>query len=265
MNPDWQTRYELAVEAARKAGDLARAYYETTFDIENKADNSPVTIADRQAEQLIRGLVTKHFPTDGFLGEEFGDQPADSGFRWVIDPIDGTRSFIRHIPIWATLIGLEYKGEQIAGVAYIPVFGQVYRALRGDGAFVNDRRIHVSDTDRLSESLMCYSSIGWFTKAGREQTFLELARRTQRQRGFGDFYGFVLVAEGACDLMLEHGVHPWDVAATKAIVEEAGGKFTDWNGTPTTETPDVLASNGKVHAETLEILQRGPVDGSTGA
>lgn len=255
MNPDWQNRYEVAVEAARKAGDLARAYYETTFDIESKADNSPVTIADRQAEQLIRALVTQHFPDDGFLGEEYGDQPGASGFRWVIDPIDGTRSFVRHIPIWATLVGLEYRGEQIGGVAYVPVFGQVYRALRGDGAFVNDRPIRVSDVGTLADSLMCYSSIRWFQAAGREQTFLELVRRTQRQRGFGDFYGFVLVAEGACDLMLEHGVHTWDVAALKAIVEEAGGTFTDWGGTPTTETPDVLASNGKVHAEALAILR----------
>jgi histidinol-phosphatase len=102
---------------------------------------------------------------------------------------------------------------------------------------------------------MCYSSIRWFQSAGREQTFLELVRRTQRQRGFGDFYGFVLVAEGACDLMLEHGVHAWDIAATKAIIEEAGGTFTDWSGTPTTETPDVLATNGKVHAEALAILR----------
>jgi len=107
MNPEWQNRYELAVEAARKAGDLARAYYETTFDIESKADDSPVTIADRQAEQLIRALVAKQFPDDGFLGEEYGDQAGGSGFRWVIDPIDGTRSFVRHIPIWATLVGLE--------------------------------------------------------------------------------------------------------------------------------------------------------------
>ena len=256
MNPAWRTRYELAMEAARKAGDLARGFYETTFDVEKKADNSPVTIADKQAEQLIRQMVTQHFPDDGFLGEEFGDQPGGSGFRWVIDPIDGTRSFVRHIPIWATLIGLEYRGEQIGGIAYIPVFDQMYRALRGDGANVNDHRIQVSTEDQLSESLMCYSSIRWFQSAGREKTFLELVSKTQRQRGFGDFYGFVLVAEGAADLMLEHGVHEWDVSALKAIVEEAGGTFTDWKGTPTTATPDVLATNGKLHAATLAILNR---------
>jgi histidinol-phosphatase len=257
MNPEWQSRYELAVEAARVAGDLARTYYETTFDVERKADDSPVTIADRQAEQSIRAAVGKYFPADGFLGEEYGDQPGTSGFRWVIDPIDGTKSFIRHIPVWATLVGLEYKGEQIGGVAYIPVFGQVYRALRGDGAYMNDRRVRVSDVPRLKDSFLCYSSLTWFQKAGRERTFLDLVAKTQRQRGFGDFYGFVLVAEGAVEVMVEHGVNPWDVAATKAIVEEAGGTFTDWSGTPTIHTPDVLATNGKVHAETLAVLASG--------
>jgi histidinol-phosphatase len=120
---------------------------------------------------------------------------------------------------------------------------------------MNDRRVRVSDVGRLADALLCYSSLSWFTKAGREKTFLELANRTNRQRGFGDFYGFVLVAEGAADLMVEHGVHAWDVSGLKAIVEEAGGTFTDWDGTPTTERPDVIASNGRLHAEALGILQ----------
>jgi len=254
MNAAWRTRYELAVDASRKAGDLAREYYETTFAVEHKADDSPVTIADQKAEQLIRSLVTAAFPNDGFLGEEYGQQPGTSGFRWVIDPIDGTKSFIRHIPIWATLIGLEYRDEQIGGVAYIPVFGMTYRAIRGAGAFLNERKIQVSNVAKLSESLVCYSSINWFIRAGREKAFLEIAGRTSRQRGFGDFYGFVLVAEGAAELMVEQGVNPWDIAGIKAIVEEAGGRFTDWSGNQTIYRPDVLASNGKVHEETLAIL-----------
>ena len=255
MNSEWRTRYDLAVEVARAAGDLARNYYETTFQVEHKADKSPVTIADREAEALIRARIAAAFPTDAFLGEEYGDQPGTSGFRWIIDPIDGTKSFVRHIPLWATLIGLEYQGEQIAGVAHIPVFGMTYRALRGDGAFLNERRIHVSKAATLADSLICYSSINWFTRAGREKTFIELASRTARQRGYGDFYGFVLVAEGAAELMLEHGVNPWDIAATKAIIEEAGGRFTDWDGASTIHRPDGLASNGQVHAETLAILR----------
>jgi len=254
MNPEWRTRYDLAVEAARRAGELARTVYESAFEVEKKSDNTPVTLADREGEALIRGTIGKAFPSDGFLGEEFGNQPGTSGFRWVIDPIDGTKSFVRHIPLWATLIGLEYRGEQIVGVAHIPVFGMTYRALRGDGAFMNERKICVSAIATLADAMICYSSINWFTRAGRERAFIELANRTARQRGFGDFYGFVLVAEGAAELMVEHGVSPWDIAALKAIVEEAGGAFTDWEGRATIERPDVLASNGRVHADALSIL-----------
>lgn len=254
MNPDWKARYELAVDLARKAGDLARSYFDGTFEVEYKPDQSPVTVADREAEALIRAEVARLFPADGFLGEESGDQPSGSGFRWVIDPIDGTKSFIRRIPVWGTLVGLEYRGEQIGGVCYAPALGQMYRALRGDGAYRNDRRVRVSDVPDLAGSQVCYSSVAWFLKHGREQQFLELVRRTDRQRGFGDFYGFVLVADGSADLMVEHGVHTWDVVAVKALIEEAGGVFTDWSGTPTVDAPDVLASNGKVHAEALGIL-----------
>ena len=260
MNPDWRSRYNLAVEAARRGGDYARGIYDATFhdrslEVIRKADNSPVTIADRGAEQLIRGLVSKHFPNDGFLGEEFGDQPGSSGFRWIIDPIDGTKSFVRHVPLWGTLVGLEYNGEQIGGVVYIPVFRQMYRALRGDGAYLDDHRIRVSDIPDLKDSILCYSSLGWFTRAGRQETFLNLYGQTARQRGYGDFYGFVMVAQGSAEIMVEHGVNAWDVAATKALIEEAGGQFTDWDGTPTIHRPDVLATNGKVHAKSLEILR----------
>lgn len=255
MNAAWRTRYDLAIEAARRAGDLARTFYESTFEVEKKSDDSPVTRADREAESLIRAMVGKAFPEDGFLGEEYGNQPGSSGFRWVIDPIDGTKSFVRHIPLWATLIGLEFRGEQIAGVAQIPVFAMTYRALRGDGAFVNERRMRVSSIRTLADSMICYSSINWFTRAGREKTFIELANRTSRQRGYGDFYGFVLVAEGAAEVMVDHGVNPWDIAATKAIIEEAGGVFTDWDGRQTIERPDVVASNGLVHEEAVSILR----------
>ena len=261
MNHEWRSRYNLAVEAARRGGDFAKTIYDATFqdrsalEIIRKVDDSPVTLADRGAEELIRKLISKHFPGDGFLGEEFGDTPSSTGFRWIIDPIDGTKSFVRHVPIWGTLLGLEYEGEQIAGVVYIPVFRQMYRALRGDGAYLDDIRIRVSDTPTLAESILCYSSIGWFTRAGRQNTFLNLYGQTGRQRGYGDFFGFVLVAQGAADLMVEHGVNAWDVAATKAIIEEAGGTFTDWDGTPTIHRPDVLASNGKLHAKALALLK----------
>jgi len=260
MRADWKSRYDVLTEAARVGGDFAKGIYDDTFDrrdldVIRKADSSPVTIADRGAEERIRALIETHFPNDGFLGEEYGDRAGSTGYRWIIDPIDGTKSFIRHVPIWGTLIGLDFGGEQIAGAAYIPVFGQMYRALRGDGAYLDDRRIRTSDIAELSQAILCYSSIQWFTKAGKQQEFLDFYRRTGRQRGYGDFYGFVLVAQGSCDIMLEHGVSAWDIAATKAIIEEAGGRFTDWSGGGGIDRPDVLATNGKLHDVSLEFLQ----------
>ena len=258
MNPQWRNRYELAVQAARQAGQLALRYYDGSFTVEHKADLSPVTVADREAEQLLRKLLLGAFPTDGFLGEEFGDTPGSSGFRWIIDPIDGTRSFVRGIPLWATLVGLEYRDEPIAGVAEVPALGHTYRALRGDGAYRNERRIRVSDIGELSQALVFYSSLSWFIKGGRQEAFLELVRRTDRTRGYGDFYGFVLVAQGSGELMVEHGVHAWDVAAIQPLIEEAGGRFSNWSGQVTIHSPDVLISNGKLHDAALAILQAHP-------
>lgn len=255
MNADWRNRYELAVTVAKEAGRLALRYFETDVTVEWKKDQSPVTVADREAEELLRQRLLGTFPGDGFLGEEFGNISGNSGFRWIVDPIDGTRNFVRGIPLWATLIGLEYKDEQVVGVADVPALGQTYRALRGEGAFRNDRRIQVSKVSELSQAVMFYSSLSWFIKAGRQEIFLEFVKRVQRQRGFGDFYGFLLVAQGSGELMMEHGVHIWDVAAIKPIVEEAGGRFSDWDGQPNIHRPDVLASNALLHDKILEILR----------
>jgi histidinol-phosphatase len=254
MNAAWRTRYEAAVEAAQKAGTHALTYFDRPLDVEWKANQSPVTVADREAEERLRAALLGAFPGDGFLGEESGETAGTTGFRWIIDPIDGTRSFVRGIPLWATLVGLEYQGETVAGVTFLPALGQTFRALRGDGAYRDERRIRVSDVTDLAEAQVFYSGINWFIQSGCRDTFLDLVSRTQRQRGFGDFYGFVLVAQGSGEMMVEYGVSAWDVAALKPLVEEAGGIFTDWDGTPTIHRPDVLASNGRLHGETLRLL-----------
>ena len=256
MNAEWRARYEAAVWAARHAARAAMEHFDRGVAVEWKSDQSPVTVADREAEQSLRTALHAAFPDDGFLGEEFGDTPGSSGYRWIIDPIDGTRSFVRGIPIWATLVGLEYKGEQVAGVADAPALGYTWRALRGDGAWRNDRRVRVSDVSDLSKSILFYTSLSWFLKAGRHDQFLDLVQRTDKQRGYGDFYGHVLVAEGAGEVMVEHGVHAWDVAALKPLVEEAGGRFTTWAGGHSIHEPDVVASNGKLHDDVLAILRR---------
>jgi histidinol-phosphatase len=256
VNPEWRTRYDAAIEAAQVAGRLALGYFDRGLTVEWKHDSSPVTVADRETEALLRSRLLGTFPHDGFLGEESGDAVGSSEFRWIIDPIDGTRSFVRGIPIWGTLVSLEYRGEQIAGVIHVPTMGLTYRAMRGDGAYRGDRRIRVSTVATLAESQMFYSSLAWFIKAGCQEAFTELAVRTQRQRGFGDFYGFMLVAQGSGELLVEHGVHAWDVAAAQVIVEEAGGRFSDWHGNVDIYRPDILVSNGLLHDETLRILSR---------
>src|SRR5438445_5182930 len=149
MNADWRARYEKAVDAARQAAQLALRYFDANVMVEWKQDLTPVTVADRETEALLRATLLGAFPQDGFLGEESGAAPGTSGFRWIIDPIDGTRSFVRGIPLWATLVGLEYRGAAIAGVAFIPPLGRTYRALAGEGAFRGDHRLHVSTVATL--------------------------------------------------------------------------------------------------------------------
>src|SRR5438874_13704979 len=150
MNPDWKHRYELAPSAAHDAGRFALGHFDANIAVEWKQDKTPVTLADRGAEEMLRKTLLGKFPKDGFLGEESGDTPGSSGYRWIIDPIDGTRSFVRGIPIWATLVGLEYRGEPIAGVCRLPALQQTFRALRGDGAYRDERRLRVSTVDRLA-------------------------------------------------------------------------------------------------------------------
>src|SRR5262245_56328088 len=186
MNADWRSRYEVMVQAAKSAGKLALSFFDRDVAVEWKHDHSPVTIADRNAEQLLRGLIATAFPGDGFLGEEFGDTQGTSGYRWIIDPIDGTRCFVRNIPHWATLVGLEYKGEMCAGVSFAPADNQRFRALRGDGTYKNDKRVHVSDVPAIDQALACYSGIQYFQEAGKEGAFLNVMRGVDRARGFGD-------------------------------------------------------------------------------
>lgn len=259
MNADWRNRYEAAINAAEDAGRLALGYFDQGITVEWKPDQSPVTLADRGAEELLRKTLLGKFPGDGFLGEEFGHTPGSSGYRWIIDPIDGTRSFVRGIPIWATLVGLEYRGELIAGACYLPAMKLLYRAMRGDGAFRDDRRLHVSAVGTLEKAHVYYSSISWFMKAGHEKQFLDLVKLTERQRGFGDFYGFLMVAQGAGEIMVEHGVHAWDIAALEPIIAEAGGKLTAWDGRFDLDKPDVIASNGLLHEQALRVIHGLPV------
>ena len=245
----------VAVEAARAAGDVALKYYRGAFEVTLKPDATPVTQADREAEQVIREIIGRAFPDHGFLGEEFGAAGAREA-RWIIDPIDGTRNFVRGIPLWAVLIGFEDRGAVTAGVILNPVTGELATARRGGGAFVNGARVRVSDEARLAEAFFIHAGLGLVHRTPYWDGFVRLLDATGRQRGFGDYYGYQLLAEGKAEIYAELDVKPWDLAPAKILVEEAGGRFTDFEGQDTIYSGTALATNGPLHAAVLGLLAR---------
>ena len=245
-----------AVEAARAAGEIAMKYYRGGFEVTIKPDQTPVTEADREAERAIREILGRAFPECGFLGEEFGEKGSRER-RWIIDPIYGTKNFVRGIPVWAVLIALEERGEITTGVVLNPVTGELFTARRGEGALANGERIRVSDCARMKDATVLHSGLRLLRRAGCWDGFVRLVDAGNRTRGFGDYYGYGLVAEGKAEIYVEVDLKPWDVAPVKILVEEAGGRLTDFSGRPTIYDGSVLASNGRLHAEALRLLGGG--------
>ena len=246
---------EVASEAARAAGEIALEYYTGRFDVTLKADRTPVTQADREAEQAIIRILRGAFPDHGFLGEEFGVEGRQDR-RFIIDPIDGTKNFIRGIPIWATLIALEEDGDVTAGVVYNPVTRELYSARRGGGAFLNGRPIRVSAVSTLADAQLIHAGLGLVRQTPYWDGIVRLLDGTGRQRGFGDYLGYTLVAEGKAEVYVEVDIKPWDIAPCRLLVEEAGGRFTDFTGEPSIYTGTALASNGRLHDAALAALRK---------
>jgi len=247
---------ELALRAIDVADRITlSAFRRPSLAVETKADLSPVTEADRAAEIAIRELIARERPADAVVGEEMGSTGSGTR-RWFIDPIDGTVNFVRGIPVWATLLGLEVEGSMQLGVASAPALGRRWWAQRGEGAFVaapQDRgeRIHVSYVATLSGSGISSASMADFPEPER---LVELAQKVKRDRGFGDFWSHMLVAEGACEVGLDPVVSIWDIAPLQVIIEEAGGKFTDFAGTRRLGGGSAVSSNGLVHDEVIAVL-----------
>lgn len=242
------------VEAACAGGEIALAHFRRGGEATLKADGSPVTAADREAEQAIAEILRAAFPGHGFLGEEAGARgPAQR--RFIVDPIDGTRNFVRRIPLWATLLALEEQGQVTAGVVHQPVTGTLYTARLGRGAFLDGQRIRVSPVASLGEATLVHATLGVLRREGHWEAFLRLVDSTGLQRGFGDFLCYTLVAEGKGDIALAPGVKPWDLAALKILVEEAGGRFTDMTGVPTIYSGTALATNGRLHDLALDLIR----------
>lgn len=232
------------------------------LEVQTKPDDTPVTEVDRGVERLLREHIAAERPGDVVIGEEFGvagGEDGDSARRWVIDPIDGTKNFMRGVPIWGTLIALERDGELCVGVVSAPALGRRWWAARGQGAYAEGayserRRLHVSKVATVADAMVSYSDISTMDTAGITDRFMVLARRAWRTRALGDFWSHVLVAEGVVDLAVEPGPGFWDLAALLVIVEEAGGRFTDLRGQPRADGGGGLSSNGLVHEEALAAL-----------
>ena len=252
----WQLR-AVAMAAAEAGGRAALRYFRRPdLRVEWKADESPVTIADREAEAACQQVVNAAFPHDAWLGEETGETGGGSGRRWIVDPIDGTRNFVRGVPLWATLVACEEEGRVVAAAVVIPALAESYDAVLGGGARCNGSPIRVSPIDRLDQALFCYESPAWFHKNGMTAIFDDLNRTTALQRGLCDAYGHMLVASGRAEVVVEPQLSVWDVAATSLVVEEAGGRFSDLAGSPSIRSGNAVVTNGLLHEAILARLRR---------
>jgi histidinol-phosphatase len=244
-----------AKKAAQAGGKHALKYFRKNVPVIRKVDRSPVTRADREAEKIIRDLLGKRFPNHQLCGEEFGwDKNQSSDFKWWIDPVDGTRQFIRGIPFWGTLIALEYRGEVVAGVMHHPAIQNTLWAAKDLGCFADGKRVHVSKIPALKGGTLTYGGIRLVPKRYRSK-LTNLIAECYDDRGFGDCFGHSLVIQGRTEAMADPVVKPYDVAAIKICVEEAGGKFTDWSGTKSIYGGSAVSSNGLVHGEILRKLK----------
>jgi histidinol-phosphatase len=243
MGPD----LVLALEAADAADAISLARFRATdLEVRTKTDRTPVTEADEAVETEVRRIIQLARRRDAFLGEEHG-VTGRGARRWIVDPIDGTRNYTRGVPVWATLIALEERGELILGVVSAPALGRRWYAERGGGAWAGDDRVHVSSVHRVEDAVLSFAL---------EQPVPALATQAWHARGYGDFWSHMLVAEGAVDGAIDAiGVSLWDLAAVQVIVEEAGGTFTDFTGAPRADGGSAISSNGHLHALLLEAVQ----------
>jgi histidinol-phosphatase len=247
---------DTALDAARAAAEVIRRYYQRNLEVVIKADKSPVTQADVETEKVIRNIIGERFPSHGFYGEETGQSAMDAEYLWLVDPIDGTKAFVREYPFFSTQIALMHRGRLILGVSSAPVYGELAWGEIGKGAFLNDKPIKVSDLDTIEASAISAGNLKTLANGERWGKFGKLVARAHRIRGYGDFLHYHLLAAGKIDVVIESDVNILDIAALSVIVEAAGGKFTDLQGGALTlDTTTVLASNGKLHSAVLDALK----------
>lgn len=245
---------DFAVDAAFRAGRLVLSYFQTGLEVDRKADDSPVTLADRNGEALLRKIIGGRFPGHAIVGEEMGSSDKDSSHRWILDPIDGTRSFVHGVPLFGVLLALEIEREPVVGVCYLPALDEMIAAGCREGCRWNGREARVSSVHRLSDALVSLTEPGGLDE---EQAgfWAKLKKRVAVIRGYSDCYGHCLVATGRAEVMLDPVMNLWDCAALSPIVEEAGGTFSDWNGTRTIDGGSAISTNGALFDEVMELVR----------
>ena len=248
MKTELNELLEFAVDLARGAGEITLQYFRKKPETSRKSDGSYVTIADREAESYLRKRIADRFPGDGILGEEDGELQGTSGRRWILDPIDGTFAFVHGVPLYGVLIAVEIEGEMSVGVVNIPALGEMVSAAKGMGCFLNGEPARVSTTAELKDALLLSTSFGRATEV--------LQARAMVSRTWGDCYGYVLVATGRADIMLDPVMNLWDCAPLLPIMEEAGGTFTDWRGVRTADGGDAIATNGVLFEEVMSLIRQ---------
>ncbi|HVN42712.1 MAG TPA: inositol monophosphatase family protein [Steroidobacteraceae bacterium] len=246
---------EAALEAARAAAEVVRRYYQRNVRVAIKADKSPVTEADVETERTVRGILQARFPAHGFFGEETGSSGLDAEYLWLVDPIDGTKAFVREYPMFSTQIALMHRGRLIVGVSCAPVYGDLAYGELGVGAWLNGQPIRVSTIGTIEDAALSTGNLKTFATGPRWPAFGQLIGRLNRIRGYGDFLHYHLLASGRIEAVIESDVNILDIAACAVIVEAAGGRFTDLDGREITlETRSVLATNGLLHAPVMSAI-----------
>lgn len=245
-------------DVARRAGDSALKYFQQGIVPEKKPDRSPVTVADREAEQIIRDHVQSAHPDAGFLGEETGTYGDRSGIRFIVDPIDGTRAFVRGWSTWSVLLGVEAEGVPVVGIAYMPAAGDFFVAVQGSGATHNGKPVQVSKVGPLADATVTHGGLQQFTMTGVGDALIRLADACDIARGCPDFDGYRQILLGRSDAMVDPGVQPYDVCAPAVLIREAGGRFTSFRGEETIYGGGAIASNGIIHDELVAALNATP-------
>lgn len=255
MSGAWRQYLEFATETAWQAGQLTLGYFQSDLRTEFKEDDSPITAADREAEQLIRTRIEQAYPGHAIVGEEYGEQAADgASHRWIVDPIDGTRSFVRGVPLYAVLLGLEVEGRVEVGVAYYPALGELLAAATGAGCWWNGRPARVSEVDDLSAAIIAFTDATSFARYRRQQAWERFQQSGATVRGWSDAYGYLLVATGRAEAMLDPIMNPWDCGPFPPILREAGGYFGDWQGQETIYAAEAMATNAALHRDVLALV-----------